>query len=141
MYSKLLITFLFIFSISCSSDPTNFEHDENQQLTNINWELKYFYLNSGRVEAIEPGDFTLLFNETNTITGRVDCNDCGFEYTLKSDNSISIEPGNCTFVYCGPQSKDKDFMKAIKMVSEYKINETGMRLYYDYSYLHFEKQQ
>lgn len=136
---KLILTLVIVITfISCFSNPFGFDK-KDLPLTGVTWELKSLHYSNGSI-SVEQDAFNILFSDSGTVTSKMDCNDCYGGYSTRRNNVITIDPGACTEVYCGPNSKDQEIYSTIKQVTKYLIDGKKLRLYFGRYYLLFRSQ-
>ncbi|UCH95860.1 MAG: META domain-containing protein [Candidatus Aminicenantes bacterium] len=99
-------------------------------LANTRWILESFeYANQNIINVEDP--FWIQFNEDNTLEMQVDCNICRGTYDIGSGNIIRFNtPFNCTEVYCGDDSLDREFLLALDGASRYEFDGNRLRIYF-----------
>jgi heat shock protein HslJ len=88
---------------------------------NITWKLTTLNGTSVGTQA-----YTIKFSPDGSAGGTVDCNTCGWSYTV-TGLSISIQPGMCTMMACGDESRDNEYLTMLGNVNSYSLN--GAYLY------------
>jgi heat shock protein HslJ len=105
------------------------------QLQNAVWILQSFETVGGTTDAISDGRiYSIAFLSDSIAQVRADCNNCTAIYHAHPANTISqISVGNllCTEIYCGPQSRDSQFLNALRAASSYTIHGNMLRVLYN----------
>jgi heat shock protein HslJ len=91
---------------------------------------KTWYLTNGTEQspawqwAVPPAQqssFTLTFNADGTTSAKADCNQVSGTYTTSGSNGLTIEPGAMTMAYCGEQSLDTLYVRALGATESYVV--------------------
>ena len=133
MKNLLLIVMIIIigFVVGVFTGCKKVHHQINSPLTGVKWILKSIKNPIGNMVSIEK-PFSLLFHDNGEFYATVDCNLCSGTYTLNGNNSISfLDQIICTEVYCGPDSKDGVFHKALNSASAYEISSNQLVIYFN----------
>lgn len=98
----------------------------------VEWELEAFEVrvagSLGTEYAVPSGQrYTLTFRQDG-LGGDNDCNVYGGEYTLKSDNGISIANIISTQAECSAASRDGEFAAVLAQAIRYEISATTLRI-------------
>ena len=124
-YSLLLLLAGVVF-VSCDTAtiPSAVSDVQGQ------WELQAFELNDGSTVPIpNPEKFTAQFGADDSLNLTVDCNACNGSYEA-SGNSLSIGLLACTLAYCGNDSLDSTYMRALGSISTYARQGQELRMEY-----------
>lgn len=100
------------------------------------WKLESFESVLGEVESLQGSRvYSIEFTSDTTVTIRADCNWCTGTYTSHPDNTGGRSRLTfftaCTLVYCGQESHEKQFLKALWQVGRYTVRGNLLRIYYD----------
>ncbi len=108
-------------------------------LVNVKWILENIHYSDENIVIIED-TFSLLFEENSGLDMVVDCNTCKGTYEASANETISVfAPFSCTEVYCGDNSRAREFEIALQDASSYNITSDRLYLYFNNgsSYLYF----
>lgn len=111
----------------CSNSPTE---SETKPFVTTLWVLESFNISGKIIKPPEDQVYNIQFKNDSTFSGRNDCNDIHGSYITKQNGVIYINARGTTFIYCGDQSKDKDYYSAINQVFSYEVNKNQLLLRY-----------
>jgi heat shock protein HslJ len=83
------------------------------RVTGVEWRLESLQRPDGAVLPADPGRYTLSLAADGSARVRSDCNSCGGRYTL-SGSSLAVDALGCTRVFCGDDSLDQPFVRALQ---------------------------
>ena len=88
-----------------------------------------------------PEDYTLLLQPDGAASAKVDCNQAKGTYTM-TENSITIEMGATTLVFCGEESLDQTYLNNLAAVNSYFVQDGKLffDLKFDSGTMRFSKQ-
>jgi heat shock protein HslJ len=92
----------------------------------------------GPVNVSDPTRYTLEFKEDGTVGVKSDCNSCGGPYSL-SDSDITIGPVTCTRVFCGDDSLDAAYTRALDEAESIDVDGSVMTIIGDGVRMRFRK--
>lgn len=121
---NLLIIFIVLLLASCHTTKKAAE-DKNAKTETVSSEInavnmdqikaktwywvQTIYNNDTKIVPKEKSSF-IIFNEEGKLLVNGDCNKASSSYTIE-DKMIEIKPIMSTKMYCGDESKEKDFFK------------------------------
>ena len=112
---------LCVFMGSCAAH--NPAAPSNSPIQGTTWKLRSIQEpGSEKTEIPDPARFTLLLGEDNRANVRADCNVCSGNYDL-GDSSLRLTPLACTRAFCGTNSPDVRFLRALH--SNSSVTRTG----------------
>jgi len=91
-------------------------------ITDIQWEWTELVETEPASQSLVPTPelYTLLLKPDGTLNIQADCNMVGGSYT-RDGNSLTIELGPSTMVYCGDQSLDQHYLELLSRVERYAV--------------------
>jgi len=96
------------------------------------WKLQSIETIGTPVTPVPDGEtYTLTFSDSKSIGGIADCNTYGASYNAGSAYSIAIEAYTMTNAYCGDQSLDQQYIKALNAASSYYATAETLRIFFD----------
>jgi heat shock protein HslJ len=81
-------------------------------VTDVEWQLESLQRPDGAVLPADPGRYTLSLGADGSARVRSDCNSCRGGYSL-SGASLTVGALGCTRVFCGEDSLDQPFVRAL----------------------------
>ncbi len=100
-----------------TSVPTETNLGDAEMLTGTTWMWTGFTDPTQQFDVETPENYTLTFNEDNTVNIVADCNNASGTYTVAQ--SISIEVGPMTMAACPPDSLSDDYIKYLGSAAIY----------------------
>jgi heat shock protein HslJ len=83
------------------------------RVTGVEWRLASLQRPDGAVLQVDPGRYTLSLDAGGPVRVRSDCNSCGGRYSL-SGSSLTVAALGCTRAYCGDDSLDQPYVRALQ---------------------------
>ena len=131
----LLCCSFFIFH--CNKSPIEIE-SETKPFLNTLWTLQSFDIEGIVVRPPNIQLYTIQFQEDSTFSGKIRCNTMRGKYEILLYNSFIIDVTHITKLYCGEESMDEMYFKALEISEFYEINKNKLCIYYsDNSKLNF----
>ncbi len=97
--------------------------DDGDALAGTTWELTTLTGEDGTAVAIDqPANYTLSFMEAGELVIGADCNTALATYTIDGD-SVSIDVGPMTLVYCGDESHSDAFVFGVGQSATYSLDD------------------
>ncbi len=130
MNTKNLIIILGLALIIsyCKKSPTE---SESKPLLKTLWILESFDTSGQIIKPPEGQVFNIKFLEDGTFSGKSDCNDITGRFTVDSLNSLNIVSIGTTMIYCGKESLDEKYYRAIQALKLYEILNDRLYIYYN----------
>ncbi len=117
-----------VFHTGCKEEKV-FENP----LPGIAWILESIRYSDQNIVDIDD-TYRMVFNEDNTLEVKTDCNFCKGSYDIGSEGTIYFyTPLSCTEAFCGPDSREREFHRALDDVFEYEKEGNRLRLYFSES--------
>ncbi|MDW7732824.1 MAG: META domain-containing protein [Methanolobus sp.] len=118
--------------ISEDASPEGTENEVINQgnIISIQWEWTSM-VGSGpdsQLTVPDPESYTLVFLPDGRYLIQADCNQGSGSYNIK-ENSLTLEPGPITRVYCGDQSLDGKHLASLNNVTSVAIENEQLVLY------------
>jgi len=101
-----------------------------EEILNIQWALQSFRTDHQVVLPPEDQPYTITFETDSTFSGRADCNEIFGNYFAKADQSMRVKRIGTTYVYCGENSMDDRYLKALSSVNSFSVRESRLFLKY-----------
>ena len=79
------------------------------------------------VNVADPGKYTVHFEGNGRVAVTSDCNSCGGTFSLSGDE-LELRQIACTKVFCGDQSLDAAFIRALEKVESVTLNERELTI-------------
>ena len=74
-----------------------------------------------------PENYTITFNDDDTLSIKADCNQVTGSYTLNGSD-LTITLGASTLAFCGEASQDTIYLASLSRVSSYAIESGELQL-------------
>jgi len=102
---------------------------KSDSITGITWQWTAMTETTPASQTVVPNpeNYTLLLNSDGTFSMKNDCNMVSGSYTLDG-STLTFMPGPSTMAYCGDQSLDQTFLKAIAQVTSYSLEDGDLVL-------------
>ena len=108
----LLVLLAALFTlVACSSGD-----DEADSITDIEWQWELVKDQpAGETTTIaDPENYTLVFRDDGTFSGKADCNEIGGTYTQEGGFFLTLGPS--TMAFCGDDSLDQLYLELLDNV-------------------------
>ncbi|MES2765279.1 MAG: META domain-containing protein [Bacteroidota bacterium] len=112
-------------------DPIDSTGNTSHRLTGTSWELQGITMNGAAMQKPVNELFTLKFTANNHIEGTAACNGYGGDFKADAKN-ISFSNIISTMAYCGEQSLDQVYMRAMNSVKTYTHTDNSLTLVTDW---------
>lgn len=114
----LVVLIVGLFAVACGSSenpPADTATDPNT-ITGIEWQwLSLSNRTTNETTTVPaPENYTIVFNEDGTLSGKADCNN--FNGTYSQENGFVITLGATTMAACGPDSLDQQYLSTLGTV-------------------------
>jgi heat shock protein HslJ len=97
-------------------------------ITNVLWKLSSFQRSDfPKIEIQNPEQFTVRFGEDGRVAIRADCNTCTGSYEL-SGQQLRLGVLACTRAYCGNDSLDTEYLRALDAATVSSTAEGALRI-------------
>jgi heat shock protein HslJ len=114
----LVVLLLGLFAAGCSSGTAAPEEatPPDNPIVGIEWRwLSVSNRSTNETTTVpDPQNYTIVFNDDGTLSGRADCNN--FNGTYAQDNGLIITLGATTAAACGPDSLDQQYLSILGTV-------------------------
>ncbi len=95
------------------------------------WKLQSIETIGAQVTPVPGGEiYTLNVSDRTSLGGIADCNTYGASYTAGANYSIALDAYTMTNAYCGDQSIDQQYMKALNAATSYYATAETLRVFY-----------
>jgi heat shock protein HslJ len=113
----LLVIVLGLLAVACGGTNATETPSTYNTITGIVWQWVSTTNSSTRetVTVPDPENYTIVFNEDGTLTGKADCNN--FTGTYSQENGFSIILGASTMAACGEGSLDQQYLTLLGSVA------------------------
>lgn len=113
---------------SNTSAQNGAESVDHANITNIKWQWAGT-VGTSSTQSVVPNkeQYTLEFLPDGTYSMTTDCNSGSGNYTLDGQ-SLSIEPGMITLVYCGEQSLEPQYLSLLGSVTSMALEDGQLLL-------------
>jgi heat shock protein HslJ len=103
-----LLAALFVL-VTCSSADGETESGA-EPITNINWQWESLTDKAAgeTITVPDPENYTLVFRDDGTFSGKADCNEIGGTYTQEGGFFLTLGPS--TMAFCGEDSLDQLYL-------------------------------
>ena len=122
----VLLCFSFLF-LHCKNSPTE---SEAKPLINTVWKLESFNSNGEITKPPESQVYSIRFLKDYTFSGQSDCNEIYGNYTINSENSLTIDSMVTTKIYCGSESFGDNYFEALHFVKSYELVKNQLFIHY-----------
>lgn len=114
--NKILLLFSLSFVIVLAACSSAEEPTSSNTITGIvwQWESVTEKPTSTTTTVPDPQNYTIIFNEDGTFTGKADCNSIGGSYS--QENGFTIKLGPSTMAFCGEDSLDQQYLDLLGQV-------------------------
>jgi len=91
--------------------------DDSDSITGVEWQWQSVknQTTDVTVEVEFPENYTIIFNDDDTVEGKADCNN--FSGTYSQDSGLTISIGPSTLAFCGEASLDQQYLALLGSVA------------------------
>lgn len=101
-----------------------------KEFLNTPWQLESFVTGGDIIKPPADQLYQISFTSDSTWEGRSDCNEIFGGYQLLPDSHLKIKMFGTTEIYCGEESLDDMYDKAVYGMNAYEIRNKTLHLYY-----------
>ena len=121
--------YIFTFGLAILAAVSLAACGKSDSITGITWQWSSMTETSPASQTVVPNpeNYTLLLNTDGTFSMKNDCNMVAGSYTLDG-SELSLMAGPSTMAFCGEQSLDQTYLKAIAQVTSYSLEDGDLVL-------------
>jgi heat shock protein HslJ len=121
---RVVSALVLVLSLSaCDDSPTTPDSDDFIGKT---WQLVTLQEPGGTpMVAPDPSKYEVTFGANGTLSGKVDCNQCGGPYTVNG-SSLTIGKLSCTLALCAGPGLDPKFTAALEQALTIDVDEDDL---------------
>jgi heat shock protein HslJ len=120
---RLLTGFALVLSLSACDALTTPDDDDDDGFVGKTWQLVTLQ-ESNKIPIVvpDPSKYEVTFGANGTVSGRVDCNQCGGPYTVNG-SALDIGTLSCTLALCSGPGLDPKFTTALENALSVDVDE------------------